>query len=1043
MAREKILVKTKLAVPRIKTNTLHRMRLLRQLRKNLNKKLLVICGDAGYGKTTLLAQFCGEIKHPYMYFSLCSADNDLTTFFHYIVTGIRQTYPHFGDMTESVLEQTQDQEIIVGTFINEFFGLVHEEFYLIFDDFHNIQDNQSILRAMEYLIQHQPENMHIIITSRVIPPFDLSFYLTKRELFQMDTTALQFDREEIRSLLDGIHLSIPDAEIDRVNKHSQGWITAIQLIVQKIIMSGEDKAKETLNGYVASGEELFEYFAREVFEHQSVRVQDFMMGTSFLRTLTPKVCNYILRIRTSGSVLKKLERGHTFITQTTPGVYTYHPLFRAFINDRASKHYGNSRIRSLHAKIGKYFIEQNDFESAIDIYLQGMLFKKACSIVKKISEEYIQSSRFNRLLYWFSLIPGDTVQSDTTLQNIKASILWHTMQIDEALAIYTQVIQQAKKDQDRKNLFAAYYGAARINTNQGKFTDVVKDLKRCLTIPRIPKIQLVDIYNLLGICHIYLNEFIKAEDMFEKAANIMEKHGGIERNASLVNNLAIIAFTKGELERSVSMFRKLVRAHANPLAEAHIYANIALALIDLGRLKEARQALVSAFVSSRRFANTRAFHQFMLGLGFYHLEEHNFSRAESYFSRVLSMSQESQERLSEQKARHGLLKTYYLSRNTSAAQAVLNEVLKKDVLIPGVRNHDAFLLKGLIELQAGNFQEAEKTLLDALDMVQETEFKYSLTKNLYHCAFLYWKKGDSQSVQRYLPDALGMATKNGYDHFMVRQGWYSPGLLECAEEKGTQQGYAKKILNQVIKTSPITVTLLGSFEVSLYGHQRNASDWQTRKAQVMFAYCMLNRKRPIAKDVLISTFSSQDEPARADQDIRTTISRIQRALPWKRIIRYERGFYRIFHGLNIRIDAEEFDRLCSSVTGNGNPLDPGEVYHIQQALALYRGDFLVGFYDQWSDTMRHYFKDQYLVILNRLAEYYQNNTEYEKALKTFRRIVEKDPLHEKAHLGILHVLQALDRSRDAEEHYRKFREHIHKETGIDLPGTLAEYLNLR
>jgi len=59
----------------------------------------------------------------------------------------------------------------------------------------------------------------------------------------------------------------------------------------------------------------------------------------------------------------------------------------------------------------------------------------------------------------------------------------------------------------------------RIYTNQGKFPEVVKHLHYCLNIPGISRIQLVDIYNLLGICHIYLNEFMKAEAMFEKAAN--------------------------------------------------------------------------------------------------------------------------------------------------------------------------------------------------------------------------------------------------------------------------------------------------------------------------------------------------------------------------------------------------------------------------------------------------------------------------------------------------------------------------------------------
>lgn len=1042
MIHSKIVIKTKLVIPRVKESTLCRARLLEQLKKNIRKKLVLICGDAGYGKTTLLAQLCAVLSSPYLYVALSPSDNDLTTFFYYIINGIRQTYAHFGDMTESILEQTQDHKIIVGTFINEFFGLIRDDFFLLLDDFHALQDNQKIIQAFQYLLQHQPENLHIIITTRKTPPFNLSFYLTKQELFKIDTDVLQFDREEIRMLLDEIHhMSIPEQEIDRVMTHSQGWITAVQLILQKIAISGEHQAKETLNGYIASGEELFDYFAREVFEHQTEKIQNFMLQTSFMQPISSKVCNSILNIRTGSAMLKRLEREHTFISQTSPGIYMYHPLFRAFIMNRAREQFSHSKIRTLHATIGTYYAGQNNYEAAVDTYIQGSLYKRATTIIKKISNMYIQSCRFNRLLHWFELLPAAVVQQDTTLQNIKASVLWHTLHIDEALTIFERCIQQVKRKKDKKNLLTAHYGTARIYTNQGNFTKAMELLKRCLVIPGISKILLVDIYNLLGVCHVYVNEFEKAEDMFEKAAQILERHGGFERNASLMNNLAIVAFTKGELERSVRMFRKLVKTHANPLAEAHIYANIALALIDLGRLEKARQALADSFFSSRRFVNARAFHQFMLGLGFYYLETYDYMKAERYFSKILSISEESQEHLSEQKARHGLLKTYYLARDTVSAQTVLKEVLAKDVLIPGVRNHDAFLLKGLIELQAGEFQKAEKTLLQALSMVQRSEFKYSLMKNLYHGAYLYWKKGETPRMREYLHNALCMAGEYGYDYFLVRQVRFSPILLEYAEEHAIQSGYAKKILHHTIKTSLITITLFHSFEVSIFGQQINASDWQTRKSQVMFAYIMLHRKRLIAKDVLINTFSIQDKPAQADQDIRTTISRIQRVLPFKNIIQYKRGFYRVFPGLNVKIDVEEFERLCTQLIKPSPFLDPRMITQIYQACALYRGDFLVGFYDQWSDATRHHYKEQFLRLLTILANCLQKRNDHEQALKTYWQIIDTDPLNEKGHRGVLHMLQALERVKDATEHYRQFKETMRRETGINLPHTLAEYLS--
>jgi len=104
---------------------------------------------------------------------------------------------------------------------------------------------------------------------------------------------------------------------------------------------------------------------------------------------------------------------------------------------------------------------------------------------------------------------------------------------------------------------------------------------------------------------------------------------------------------------------------------------------------------------------------------------------------------------------------------------------------------------------------------------------------------------------------------------------------------------------------------------------------------------------------------------------------------------------------------------------------------------------LVGFYDQWSDTTRHYFIDRYLTLLNTLAVFHKKNGEFEQALMVFRKIVQKDPLDEKGHRGVLEMLQTLDRFKDAQQHYRHLRETMHQETGIDLPQTLVEYLTTR
>lgn len=1039
MKESGLIVQTKLIPPRIKAGILRRKRPLNLLKKNIDKKLILICCDAGYGKTTLLSQLCQDLKEPYLYYALESSDNDITTFFNYIIAGVRLTNPKFGKRIQSIMGQTQSVQIIVGTFINEFVEAINNDFYIILDDYHHLHLNKDIAMAIEYLLQHQPANIHLVISSRATPPFDLSFYLAKQELFRIEKEHLQFTHREINDLLKKVFdIDFPEAELERVEEHSEGWITAIQLIIQKVTTLGESQLRETLNGYVASGEELFSYFAREVFENQSKKVQTFLLKTSFLERMEPELCNMLLGIQNSRVILKKLEDEHIFTTQIGSGTYSYHHLFQKFINGIALQTYSHNEINRIYANIARYFLNKRDIEMAIDYYLDGAHYKKAAKHIKSIADTFITSCRFNRLMRWLDILPAGCYENDLCLMNIKANLRWHTIHIAEARDIFRQVIRQAKKRQDYKNLFIAFYGTAKTYTSSGNFSDVLKYLRKCHRIPCIRKKEMVEVLNLEGICYVYLNNFKKAEACFQRAAGILRRYGGVEQNASLLNNMAIVAFTKGELETALKMFKKLVASKTNILAQPHIYSNIALTYVDLGRLREGREALLSAYKMSKQFANPRAYHMFLLGLGFYHLEQNNYNRAERCFKTLLKMSQEKNERLSELKAKHGLMKMHYLTGNLGTAQALANEMVEKDNITLGIRHHDGFLLKGLIELDSGDLKSAEATLTESLTVVEGTDFKYSLMRNYYYLVGLYLAMKNEKKAAHFLAPALRLARENNYDYFLIRTAKKMHLPIEFAARRGIEQQYAESIMLKILSESNIKARFFGDFEVSMNSAVIEQTQWQTRKAQLIFAYLILNRKRPIAKEDLMHRFSTQESPAHANQEIRTTISRIQKALPWSKFLKYERGFYKISNKLVLSVDTEEFENLSKLVARKKDRLDKKIIEYAQQAIALYRDDFLVAFYDNWCEEMRVYLRDQYITMLNIVGEYWFKKHDYEKALSAYQKVIDKEPLNEDTNSSIIECYLAMQKKAEAVRHYDQYKKRLNQELQIAPSQAIEE-----
>ena len=166
------ILKTKLELP-YSSKTLMRSRLIRIISQNIDKKLILIYADAGYGKTTLISHIISELNINFIYFDPEPCDQDLATFINYLVTAIREQYSAFDLDQSKIITNASNPDILIGLFINECKNVIKNKLYLIIDNFHNIEQNASTVKAINYLIQHLPVNLRCIIASRSKPNIDL------------------------------------------------------------------------------------------------------------------------------------------------------------------------------------------------------------------------------------------------------------------------------------------------------------------------------------------------------------------------------------------------------------------------------------------------------------------------------------------------------------------------------------------------------------------------------------------------------------------------------------------------------------------------------------------------------------------------------------------------------------------------------------------------------------------------------------------------------------------------------------------------------
>jgi len=345
--------------PALRDETLARPRLLDWLRTKTLGRVVLILADAGYGKTTLLADFSRRTRTRTLWYRLDHDDRDWVTLMHHLVAAGREHDPSFAPETAGLLAEGAvggpTREAVLDAFTRELPSISVGGAVLILDDFHLVDDAQDARYIARELVARAPERVSIVFASRRPPAVPLSRLRAVGEVADLGTDDLRFDASETAQLFTETYGRRMDADVlEDLAVRTEGWIASLQLVQAALRDRSPAEIRRFVRGLTGADHELYDYLAEEVVGDLPDELQRFLMETSILQVVTPELAEVVSGRDAAdvGRLTAAAER-LTLLSRLSGGPRThqrYHPLVREFLEARFRSIDGPEVVAALHRR---------------------------------------------------------------------------------------------------------------------------------------------------------------------------------------------------------------------------------------------------------------------------------------------------------------------------------------------------------------------------------------------------------------------------------------------------------------------------------------------------------------------------------------------------------------------------------------------------------------------------------------------------------------------------------------------------------------------
>jgi len=1062
-------VKSKLVMPQLSSYIM--LENLDIIGKSIPKQqVIVVSAPAGYGKTTLIVASLKKYAENsrICWYRLEEEDRDLIMFYAHLIEtlfswrengseGILDNLTAYGDVQS---QYTYINAAICQELWNFSSMETSPRTFLVLEDFHNIKDSAEICYFLSYLINNLPANLSVIVSSRSKPEFITVKQKFENEIMEINQEDLCFSEKDLIKYTAQTYQTKPDKELMRkIILLTEGWPAGIVLICQ--LFYRLDPLERT--NYLEKIPEkayLFDYFAVEVFKKLDVSLMLFLVKMAILKDFTQSQAALFFDSTQVEHYLSQCEAYCLFIQKSGSDVMTYrfHGLFREAILRNQSRYLTPEEIKDCHLKAAGYYLENKVMVRALDHYIESGKIEEATDLIIRESANLGPFEAMDSLRLWFKHLPADLVEQNGSLLYIKSYI--YQKGETEGLDLLQKALPLLQKSNDLIMQVKVWHSIVYFYVFRNDKRNIVGALQQILTL--LKDMSNPDLEGLITV-----TDLQKAfwQEKLSKGMILSQRALSFDlipdfRWVALINSSQLY-YLLGDLDKAGELIKETLAMELVQRTEmlqgfSHMFLAAVYQMKNDGL--DCRKMIDKTIEIGNKYNSL-----LLLGMG------KRLAGIESYLSQDKEKACQLLSASSEHFLRLGNIPMCLLNEIQQSAwmsdQGDPQELLVKAKkalselrsLKPGQCIFEVSQsLTAVLAREAGDYQFAEKNLLQAAESSKKKKARQVLCGVYFNLAKLYSDTGDSDQKEDYLKQALSIASESGYTMF-----WdlHIPTITEMAIygiKNNICPEYASVLLERyfgenVAQTNfpaEIKVTLFGKFKLEVNGEEIPVTSWKTRKIEGILKYLILHRNKTTSKETLMELFWPSSNKKAASSSLRVALYELRKVLSQYNIPVKEKEslVQENIYGLEVKtgdtmyVDIDEFLTLYENsqkLSLAPKSIDK-EITLLEKMVHIYKGNLLENDqYEDWTYFEREELKSIFLKAASSLVSAYQKRKEPQEAQKVLLIILAHDPYNEEACFSLLQMYMATKQRARALMAYDNFKKRLQKDLGIEPDPKLA------